>query len=129
VVLAHVAEAARVLGQPLAGGRLPSPLDPEVLGLEELGAGEQRDAGRAEDFHQVWGVRCRVSGVASEIQFWNGPPGGALDLAQAGGDVVGNRRGVGTDLQVGERLPIGRGKYNAGIEDAQRVVRALEVAE
>ena len=49
--------------------------------------------------------------------------------AQAGGDVVGNRRGVGTDLQIGDWRPIGRGKYNAGIEDAQRVVRPLEVAE
>src|SRR5207247_7979754 len=57
VVLAHVAQPSRVLGEALARRGVAEPADFEMLGLEELGPGDQRDAGFAENFHR--GVRCR----------------------------------------------------------------------
>src|SRR2546427_2296570 len=95
VVLAHVAEAARVLGQPLAGGRLPSPLDAEVLGLEELGAGEQGDAGRSEDFHRRAGGRGE--GVAPP-SFGGGPAAGGPVSRRRGAVASGNGAGAGAAL-------------------------------
>src|SRR5438094_7468680 len=77
---------------------------------------------------QVSGVGCRVPGGSSQLQLRRRPAGGAFDLAQAGGDVVGHRGSVRTDLQFGERRPIGRGDYNTGIEDRARVVDTLQVA-
>src|SRR2546422_6522640 len=62
VVLAHVTDAARELREALAGGRVAAPFDAQVLGLEELGAGDQEDARGAEDFHQVSGVGGWMSG-------------------------------------------------------------------
>ena len=61
IVLAHVAEPAGELGDALAVARLALPLDRQVGRLEELGAGDEGDAGLAEDFH---GNR-RESGVRS----------------------------------------------------------------
>src|SRR2546427_70416 len=49
-------------GEALAGGRVAAPFDAQVLGLEELGAGDQEDARGAEDFHQVSGVGGWMSG-------------------------------------------------------------------
>ena len=52
VVLAHVAQPARVLGETLAIARLTAPLHREMFRFEELRAGDQGDAGRTEDFHR-----------------------------------------------------------------------------
>ena len=51
VVLAHVAEPAGELGEALAVGGLALPLHRQVRRLEELGPGEEGDAGLAEDVH------------------------------------------------------------------------------
>src|SRR3954465_5923616 len=51
IVLAHVAQPSRVLRQALAVARFAFPFHREVRGFDELGAGQQRDAGGAEDFH------------------------------------------------------------------------------
>src|SRR5439155_4585918 len=87
VVLAHVADPAGELGEALSGGGAALPLHPEVLGLQELGPGDQRDARGAEDFHRVSGAR--VSGVSGsgKVELRRGPAGGPFELAQASGDV------------------------------------------
>src|SRR3989440_3589800 len=62
VVLAHVADPAGEFGEALAGGGGALPLHPQVLGLEELRSGDQRDARSAEDFHGGEGLGVRGSG-------------------------------------------------------------------
>ncbi len=62
VVLAHVADPAGELGEALSGGGAALPLHPQVLGLEELGPGDQGDARGAEDFHGGEGLGVRSSG-------------------------------------------------------------------
>jgi hypothetical protein len=51
VVLAHVAEPAGELGDPLAIGRVALPLDRQVGRLQELGPGYQGDPGSSDDVH------------------------------------------------------------------------------
>ena len=58
IVLAHVAEPTSELGDPLAVAGFALPLDRQVRRLEELGPGDQGDAGRAKDFHD--GLVCEL---------------------------------------------------------------------
>ena len=54
VVLAHVAEPPGELGDPLAVAGFPLPLHLQVGRLEELGPGDEGDAGLAENVHGRW---------------------------------------------------------------------------
>src|SRR2546430_14555568 len=53
VVLAHVADAPRELGEPLAGRSIPLPLHPQVRRLDEPRAGDEGDARGADEL-----LRC-----------------------------------------------------------------------
>jgi hypothetical protein len=50
-VLAHIAESAGELGEALTVGGIALPLHRQMHRLEELGPGEQGDAGFAKDVH------------------------------------------------------------------------------
>src|SRR5690348_18455993 len=61
VVLAHIAQAAGELGDPLAIAGLTSPLNREMGGLDELRTGDQSDPRGAEDFdrREIGRASCR----------------------------------------------------------------------
>src|ERR1051325_4120309 len=71
VMLAHVAQPARVFGELLAVARFALPLHRQMRRLDELRAGEQRDVGDSEYFHA--GVRCEVSGVGRDSSSFGVP--------------------------------------------------------
>src|SRR5256886_12496268 len=86
VVLAHVADPAGELGEALSGGGATLPLHPKVLGFEELGPGDERDARGAEDFHksELLGVRG-LGAWGCQGQLWWRPARRPLHLSQPGG--------------------------------------------
>src|SRR2546425_8121987 len=63
IALAHIAEPARILGQTLAVARFTEPMGGEMLGVDVLWAGDQRDARRAKDLHRRYCANSRF-GVA-----------------------------------------------------------------
>ena len=135
VVLAHVAEPPGELGDPLAVARLALPLDRQVRRLEELGPGDEGDAGLAKDVHGRWvagvgGVEVASSARRPAPSRLLGVAAAALLDARAGPRAMSS--GSATACAPTLSRLIGGSparKDNAGIEDSEGVEARLTRAK